>query len=429
MKKIIIIALSLLVIVIFLIWRFGPFSQKPTGPVSLTYWSFEDERLINPILAEYKKINPKVSVTYIKQSQINYRTRLQTQIREGVGPDVFKIHNSWLPMFDGDLAPAPGTLVSLDEYKSSFYPVASESFIKDNKIYALPLEIDGLALYINEDILAGIGVNPPVSWQEFIDEAVKMTVKDSSGQIQTAGASLGNTLNIDYSSDILGLLLLQQPSVNLENPNSSATAEVVKFYTGFVTDPSKKTWDVTLPSSTQMFTTGKLAFYFAPSSKVAEIRAANPSLRFKVVPVPQLPGKNVAWASFWGEAVSIRSQGSKEAWEFVKFLSSKEALRYNFVTAYNLGFIGRPYSRVDMATELSLDPLLGAYVNQGPFYKFWYLSSGTGDNGLNDEMIKVWADGINATLQGIDPLIALQTLANAQKLVLDKYTKPIVPTR
>lgn len=418
-----------MVIVIFLIWRFGPFSQQSSGPVNLTYWGFEDERLINPILTEYKKINPRVNVTYVKQSQINYRTRLQTQIREGVGPDVFKIHNSWLPMFDGDLVSAPETLISLNEYKATFYPVATDSFIKDNKIYALPLEIDGLALYVNEDILAGVGVNPPVSWQEFIDGAIRMTVKDSAGQIQTAGASLGSTLNIDYFSDILGLLLLQQPSVNLENPNNPATAEVIKFYTGFVTDPSKKTWDVTLPSSTQMFTAGKLAFYFAPSSKVAEIRAANPNLRFKVVPVPQLPGRNVVFSNFWGEAVSIRSSGSKEAWEFIKFLSTQEALRYNFVTAFNLGFIGRPYSRVDMATELSLDPLLGAYVNQGPFYKSWYLSSGTQDNGLNDEMIKVWSDGINSVLAGIDPLVALQTLANAQKLVLDKYTKPIAPQR
>src|SRR3989344_3065602 len=102
MKKIIIIVLSLSIVLSFIFWKFGPnlMPKKSPESVTLTVWGlWEDENLIKPLLSEYQKQSPNVTVTYLRQSSLNYRTRVQTQIREGVGPDVFLIHNSWLPMF------------------------------------------------------------------------------------------------------------------------------------------------------------------------------------------------------------------------------------------------------------------------------------------------------------------------------------------
>lgn len=436
MKRIIIIFLSLSIILGFLFWRFGPniFQKTPltAGPVKLTYWGlWEEENLIKPALEQYQKQNPKVTIAYVRQSSINYRTRVQTQIREGLGPDIFRIHNSWLPMFEQDLTPAPLEEFSLADFRASFYPVAEASFIKNNAIFAAPIELDGLALFYNEDILQAVGVKVPKTWQEFIDVAVKMTVRDASGQIKTAGAALGTAGNVDHWQDLLGLMLLQQPQVNLQNPASEVVAEVLRFYTGFVTDPKRKTWDVNLPRSTDMFAQGRLGFYFAPSWRAHELRQANPNLKFKVAQVPQLSSQNpVSWASFWGEAVSKNSKNAKEAWKFVKFLTTASAQKLLYQEASKVRLFGEPYSRIDLASELAQDPIVGAFVTQGPNYKFWYLSSNTYDGGINDEMIKYWEDGVNATLQGTDPQVALQTVAKGVQQVLDKYTKLApVPTR
>ena len=429
MKKIIIIALSLSIVLGFLFWRFGPsltfFQSKDKGPISLTYWGlWEEDNLIKPVIAEFKKQNPNIVVNYVRQSSINYRTRVQTQIREGVGPDVFRIHNSWVPMFLPDLAPAQQDIFTLTDYKSMFYPVAEESLVKNNQILAAPIEIDGLALYYNEEILNGIGGKPPKNWQEFIDLAAKMTVKDASG-IKTAGAAIGSTGNVDHWPDLLATLILQQPGADLTNVATPAVAEVLKFYTGFVIDPKRKVWDTTLPSSTEMFASGRLGFYFAPSWRAHELRVANPNLKFKVAVVPQLSGKSVAYASFWAEAVSKTSKNPKEAWQFVKFLTSSEAEKLAYQQASQIRLFGEPYSQVSLGSELANDPIVGAFVSQGPIYKSWYLSSNTFDAGLNDEMIKYFEDGINATLAGTDPLSALQTVNQGVKQVLDKYTKPI----
>lgn len=428
MKRILIIVLSLSIVFGFLFWKFGPSislfkQQKDEGPVTLTYWGlWEDDNLIKPAILEYQKQHPNIIINYERKSSINYRTRAQTQIREGVGPDIFRIHNSWLPMFLSDLAPAPGEILTLEDFKNMFYPVAALSFVKGGQIYGAPAEIDGLALFYNEDMLNAIGGKPPKNWQEFIDLATKMTVKDVTG-IKTAGAALGSTGNVDHWSDIIGLLLFQQPGVDLDNIATSQAAEVLRFYTGFVTDPRKKTWDVNLPKSTDMFAQGRLGFYFAPSWRAHELRVANPNLKFKVAPVPQLSGKTIAWASFWGEVVSSRSKNPAEAWKFVKFLTSQEAEKLLFQQASQVRLFGEPYSLVSLAPEIAQDPIVGAFVTQGPSYKFWYLSSNTFDNGINDEMIKYWGDGINATLQGTDPATALQTVKQGVKQVLDKYLR------
>lgn len=399
--------------------------KKDAGPVTLTFWGlWEDENLIKPEILEFQKQNPNITVNYNRQSSVNYRTRVQTQIRQGVGPDVFMIHNSWLPMFSADLYPAPSEVINIEDYRRMFYPVSEQSFVLGNSIYGASSEIDGLALFYNEDILNGVGGKVPKNWQEFMDLATRMTVKDESGQIKTAGAALGTTGNVDHWPDILGLLLLQQPDVDLKNLATPKVAEVFSFYTGFVTDPKRKSWDVNLPNSTQAFAQGRLGFYFAPSWRAHDLRQINPNLKFKIAPVPQLSNRQAGWASFWGFVVPARSKNSKEAWNFIKFMTSSQTEKLAYQQASSVRLFGQPYSQMSLAQEVASDPIVGAFVNQGPIYKFWYLSSNTYDLGLNDEMIKYFEDGINATLQGQDPNSALQTVDRGAKQVLEKYTKP-----
>ncbi len=430
MKRIIIIVLSFAIIFGFLFWKFGPnisslFNKsQPQGPVVLTYWGlWEDDSLVKPLLAEYTKLNPNVTVNYVRQSSVNYRTRVQTQIREGVGPDVFMIHNSWFPMFTGDLAPAPEAVLSLSDFRNMFYPVTEQSFVSGSSIYAAPSEIDGLALFYNEDILNGISGKVPRTWQEFMDTSSIMTVKDVDGQIRTAGAALGATGNVDHWSDILGLLLLQQPGIDLKNLSTPEAAEVLTFYTGFITDPKRKSWDINLPNSTTAFAQGRVGFYFAPSWRAHDLRLMNPNLKFKIAPVPQLSNRPVAWASFWALAVSSKGKNTTEAWKFIKYMTSTQAEEQAYQLASQVRLFGQPYSQISLGLELAQDPIVGAFVTQGQIYKFWYLASNTQDVGINDEMIKYFEDGVNSVLAGQTANSALQTVNQGVAQVLSKYTR------
>lgn len=432
MKKIIIVLLTLGLLSAFAVWKFGPTINTSLSPqqITITYWGLnEEENLMRPLIAAYQKEHPNITINYVKQSSINYRTRVQNQMQEGKGPDVFRIHNSWTNMFflRNDLAPSSDDIFTLNDYQSTFYPIATADFVRNDKIYAAPMEIDGLSMYYNEDILNGVGAKIPRSWKEFADAALLTTVKDQSGNIKTAGAALGTTNNIDHWQDILGLLLLQQPGVDLSSNTpviaTPKVAEVLSFFTSFAIDPRQKTWDRSMPSSTDAFVDGKLAFYFAPVWRVDEIRQKAPNLNFKIAPVPQLSGKNVGWASFWAEAVSAYSLHQRESWEFVKYLTSSEAQKMLNQGYVNANLIPKPYSRQDLAADASSDSFTAPFITQAQYYKSWFLASNTSDLGINDSMSRYWGEAINVTLQGQNQTTILQTLQSNVHQVLSDYNK------
>jgi multiple sugar transport system substrate-binding protein len=460
MKYLIIGVLAFSVIAGFLFWKFAPMFNKKEEekiPVTLTIWGlWEDDSLFKPAIDEYKKVKPDVTINYVFQSSQNYRTRTQTKITAGEGPDIYMINNTWTPMFlkSGSLVSAPKEAFTPQEYSATFYPVVRDDFTnylslkseidqspgiadknkalldqfnQSGRIYAIPRGIDGVALYYNEDILNAAGVSVPKTWNEFRDAAFKLTVVDANGIIKTAGAALGGTGNVDHWSDVLGLLFLQQPGAKIEAPGDQNGADVVKFYTDFSKVAEKRVWDNTFEPSTQAFAAGKVAFYFAPSWRAHELRQINPELHFKIAPMPQLAGKQVAWANYWGYAVSSKSKFSKESWEFLKFLTSAEVEKALYQKAATVRLFGLPYSRVDLQKDLINDPLTGAFVSQGPYYKSWYLNSATRDQGLNDEMIKYYEDAVNAVHNNNDASSSLQTTAKGIQQVLDKYVRAATP--
>lgn len=334
----------------------------------------------------------------------------------------------------GSITSAPKEVFTPQEYSQTFYPVVRDDFTNfrvlnanefntKGQIYGIPRGIDGLALYVNADILNAAGVAVPKTWNEFRDAAFKLTVADQDNIIKTAGAAIGLTGNVEHWPDIVGLLFYQQPGAKIETPGDQNGADVLRFYTDFAKVSTTRVWDNTFEPSTQAFASGKVAFYFGPSWRAHELRQMNPQLNFRIAPVPQLAGRNVAWANYWGYTVSSKSQFPKESWEFLKFLTSQEAEKILYQKASETRLFGLPYSRVDLQGELLNDPLVGAFVAQGPYYKSWYLNSSTRDQGLNDEMIKYYEDAVNATAGSGDPLNALTTTAKGIQQVLDKYVR------
>lgn len=441
MKKIIIIVLLLSIVsgIAFFLYSSKLLGRSGSAPqqITITFWGlWENATEIQPAIDAYQKAHPNVKINYVHQSSINYRQRVQNQIVSGQGPDIYMIHDTWVPMFlsTNSMSTVPADVMNEAEFTNTFYPVAKNNLTKGDKIYALPLEIDGLALYYNADILNAAGVSVPKYWFQtsddpgFINDSVKMTVKDTQGNIKTAGAAMGSTNNVDHWPDIIGLLFSQQPSASLEQPNSKAGQDVLNFFTGFVINPQTKTWDTKMEASTQAFEEGKLAFYFAPSWRAFDIRAKNPNLNFKVAPVPQLPlNPQVGWASFWAFSVSSQSQNQKEAWNFLKYLTSQDSETLLYKTASSTRLFGEPYSRVDLASQLKDDPLVGAFVNQGPYYTSWYLSSNTLDNGINDQMIQYYGNMVDSMVKdGKSASDALTTYSPGIQQVLQTFTNPQV---
>ncbi len=406
--------------------KFNSVSNSSSTPssshqsITLTYWGlWEPKSVLEPIIAAYEKDHPNIKIIYRMQSPQNFRTRLQTAIQQKNGPDIVRIHNTWLPMLMSYLTPAPPQLVSSQDI-DDFYPVFRQNFIVHNKVYALPLMIDGLALYYNTDIFNQAHLQPPKDWNQLRQLAYKLTVRNPKTKlIERAGVALGTTGNIPHWSDILALLMLQN-SADPGKPESQQVQDALTFYTIFSTQD--RVWDESQPNSINAFATGSVAMIFAPSWQAAQIKNLNPDLNFKVIPTPTLPDTKIAWASYWAEAVTASSQHPKEAWQFLKYLSSPEVLQKLYQQESLIRGYGEPYPRQSMANLLQDDPVNAAFVNQGPNYASWYLADLTHDDGLNDQLIKYYQDAVNAINQGQSVASVINSLSQGVQQVLTKYS-------
>lgn len=415
---------------------------------TLIYWGlFEPQSVMQQVISEYEKNHPEIKITYSQQDLVQYREKLQQRLSASSQqsgkdsastpeiPDIFRIHQSWIPMFAGLLSTVPSSVYDSATFEKTFYPSAVQSLKDQGQFVGVPLMVDGLALFCNEDLFKAKGIEFPKDWKELKTAAQQLTTRDNKGKILTAGVALGITGNVDHWSDILGLMLLQS-GVSLENPSSCSGgdgeteicpgADALKFFTNFVTED--RVWDSTLPTSTFAFAKGNLAMYFAPSWRVFDIEGLKgrlqSSFQYKIVPIPQLPTeeeRKIAWSSYWVEAVSKKSKKQTEAWEFLKYLSSKEVQQKLFQTQSAIRPFGEPYSRLDMADLLKDHPFASAFIYQAPYAKSWYLSSFTSDSGINDKIIKYYEDAVSSVNGGGDPVSALQTVGKGVAQILTQY--------
>ncbi len=419
------------IILIFLILGVFSFAKfvlpKITGGGSsnsaITWWGlWEDPKTVQPLIDEYQAAHPGITIKYEQQSKEQYRERLANAVAGAQGPDIMTIHNSWVPMFRNALSPMPTTVFSPQEFQQTFYPVMSRDLTLGTSIVGIPTEYDGLGLFVNDDIFSTYGKEIPTTWNDLRNTAIALTIKNSQGIIQQAGIAMGTTANIDHWQEILALLMLQN-GAKLETPTGTAAEGALDFYTVF--SKTDHVWDDTLPNSTTMFANGKLAMMVAPSWRAHDIIAVNPTLKFRVLPVPQLPKNtpdepDITYATYWVDSVSSKSKVQPAAWEFLKFLSSKESYQKLYDNAVKLRTFGEPYPRVDMRDSITRDPKVGGFISLAGNARSWYLYGRTfdGETGINSRIGKYFEDAIGAVNRGNGGVSSKNALLTASSGVL-----------
>lgn len=425
--KLFIIVGIAVVAIILVLFALKFFTKSTPGSSDIVWWGlWEDESTVAPLISAYQQSHSNVKITYKRQSQQDYRERLTSALAKKTGPDIFTFHNTWIPMFRNDLDSLPASVISPSDYAKIFYPIVSSDLISGSSIVGIPLGYDALTLYINENIFDKAGVTPPVTWDDLRKRALSLTTKDDQGAITQAGVSLGRTENIDHWPEILALLMIQN-GVDLGNPTGRLAEDALNFFVQF--SKVDGVWDATLPSSTQAFAAGKLAMYIGPSWRVFEIEQQNPNLKFKTVPVPQLPKDNpkqpdTTYATYWAQGVWSGSTKKAVVWDFLKFLSTQDSLQKLYTAEAQVRSFGEPYPRPDMANLLTNHPLVGSIVSQAPGAVTWYLASRTfdGPTGINTLLANYFADAVNSVADGKSTANkALPTVADGVAQVLKQY--------
>ena len=351
----------------------------------------------------------------------SYREKLLARSKNNQGPDIFRFHNTWLPEIKELVTPLPASVMTVNEFNKTFYPIHQKDLKVGNYYYGLPLSIDGLVLVYNNGLFKKAGVSTtPVTWDDVIDIASKLTVIDRSKKIITSGIAIGNSSNVEHFSDIFGLLLAQNGG-NIANLDQPEAAGALESYRKFAEEPLNY-WSDQMPNSLNAFIQEKVAMIIVPSWQIMSIKAANPDIDLKVMMVPSVPGgQPISVANYWVEGVSRYSKNQIESWKFIRFLTEKDNLtkRYELQTKYRL--FGEPYSRVDLANLLVQNEYIGPVIKQANYYVSVPMVTRTYDNGLNDEIIKYIENAINSTIQGVSYSEALRTAKQGITQIFSKY--------
>ncbi len=399
--------------------------QKNTNQYSLKLevWGiFDDRDAFNDIFETYRKLNPNVSsIEYKKLTYDTYKKEIMEALASGQGPDIFMIHNDWLPSFANTIVAAPQEIISEQKFRKDFADVVIFDFLKEGRIFAAPLSVDSLGLYYNKDLFNEAGItSPPKDWNEFVEYVRKLTRIDAYGQIVKSGAAIGTAYNINRSADILSLLMLQNRTemVNLQNRRATfdqliktgdQTAfpgeNALGFYTQFAANSAYTpyAWSPRMHYSLDAFSEGTVGMMLNYSWHRKTIEGKAPKLNFEVAPVPQSNSPAVNFADYWGYAVAKNKIPSTlgtaraaqisnetrvaEAWKFLKFLTvnpegniaqaanvagTKQVVDPNYDPAVKyLQATGRPAARKDIIERQKTDPRIGVFAESNLVAKSW----------------------------------------------------------
>lgn len=423
----------------------GSETENAMKPVTLDFWRvYDGEDAFSEIIQKYNALHPYITIKYRKLRYAEYEKELLEAMAEDRGPDIFSIHNTWIGKYQGRLEPLPekismvypvekGTLkkeivpelkttktITVKELKDNFVDAVVSDVVVNIKdpetgkskesIIALPLSVDTLAVFYNKDLMNNAGIaKPPAYWNKDFQQAVKkLTKQDINGQIIQSGIGLGGGKNIERSSDILSVLMMQNGAVMQgqggqvqfdripagfakEQYNPGIWALI--FYTDFA-NPAKEvyTWNKDLPNSLEMFMSGRLAMFLGYSYHLPVIKSQAPKLKFGITKLPQVENTDIStnFANYWVEAVSKKSQYKDEAWDFIQFAAKEENAK-----SY-LDKTKKPTALRSLIAEQLEDPEIGIFADQVLTAKSWYHGSDAiAAETILAELIDDAAKGIN----------------------------------
>ncbi|MCL5775242.1 MAG: extracellular solute-binding protein [Patescibacteria group bacterium] len=407
----------------------GSKTAGPTGPITIKIWkTFEDSENLQALFDEYRQKHPNVEIVYTKKNIENYEEDLVDALASGSGPDIFSIHNDWLPRYLDKTAPAPDKTFLFKDYKDTFVDAVVQDFTKDNKIYGTAMAVDSLALYYNKDIMGSAGIAvPPKTWDELASHVQRLKRSDGRGYFSQSGAAIGTNGNVNRAVDILYLFMLQQRTVpfNSDGTEPQFARDVSKdgnrfypgqaaldFYTSFANPVSMNyNWNARSDYSIDAFANGRAAYLYSYSYTRQSLLQKNPNLNFDVAPVPQpdLDQPSVNFANYWGEVVSKQSKNQAVAWDLLKFLSSKGALDKYY--AKNK----QPSSRKDLIELQINDPEIGVFAHANLTAKTFYKPNQTKIDNIFGKMID------NVILNGVSIQDALSQAEQQAAVVARSY--------
>lgn len=143
--------------------------------IELNMWDLRTEgagaKMIDTLIENFEKENPGVTIKRTAFKVADLRNTIKPAINSGEGPDIFSYDAG--AGYLGVLAGA-GLAMDLSDYREQygwddrFHDWALEKTVYDDKLYGIANELEMLGVYYNKQIFEEAGVQPPETYEEFL---------------------------------------------------------------------------------------------------------------------------------------------------------------------------------------------------------------------------------------------------------------------
>lgn len=392
--------------------------------VTIEYWQYEypsKVALIDELIKQFEAQNPNIKVKQTNFPYDQYNEKVATLIPAGKGPDVINLYYGWLPKYvsSGFLQPLPESAFPANEIESKYYPLVDAAKI-DGTYWAIPTAVRTLALFYNKDLFAKANIaEPPTTWEELVEDSLKLTEKDSNDQFVVEGLAWepGAQLHHWYRDGLLpqaGGQDLSDDRRKILWADTPAGLEAFQYLIDFAVKHKVGTTGVFTDDVTA-FKTGHAAINIDGSFRLGSLKADAPDLNYGVAQLPSYKSKS-APSSFWANAIPAGVTGAKldASIKFLQFLTSKE------VQEQWVDKVGELPAQKEVATQDKYlnDEKLGPFIRQLDNSKAHFFIDETGERTL-------FVDATNEVLLNKVPVeTAFKDLvAKTQKLYDDYWAK------
>lgn len=297
--------------------------------INVAMWDYTSNPSVSNAVAAFEKANPDIKVEVLDIPSNDYNTKLNVMLNGGSDLDAYFIKDvsgTYDLYKKGQLLDLTERIEN-DGIDMSEYNGTDKSFNIDGKQYGMPVRTDYYVLYYNKDLFDKAGVDYPsndMTWSEFEDLAMKMSGDGNYGAylhtwqacVQNWGVQDGKNTMMDYQTGYdffkpyYEMALRLQDAKAIQNFGELQSGNIHysgAFAAGNVAMMPMGTW------------------YIATIAKSMQEGEAN----MEAWGVATLPHPDNVEAGYTIGATTpiVLNPASKKqdaAWEFAKFISSKE---------------------------------------------------------------------------------------------------------
>jgi len=302
-------------------------------------------KIIDQLCADFTKENPNIKVNPIYTgSYADTRTKVQTGLKSGTGPDVAIMFSTDLfSLLDMNAITDIDTVAANDadptaakKLISDFYPGFLLNTQANGKTWGVPFQRSTIVLYYNKDAFQEAGLDPekaPSTWEELAADAKKLTKPGRYGiEIPSTG----------YAYWMLQTFSLQQNGKNLMNTNGDEvyfnSPEAIKgltYWKGLSQSGSMPKNTIEWATTPTDFIAGKTAMMYHTTGNLTNVKK-NAKFKFGVAMLPkdETRGSPTGGGNFY--IFKDKPQANQQAsWEFIKWMTTPERIaQWSIDTGY-----------------------------------------------------------------------------------------------